>query len=777
MATHEVRRIAAAFVVLTLVVTACNDDASDAPTSTSTTVAAPTTPAPAGSSRASVPAAKPALTLGFLAPGAGLLNTLVVGQQRGLQLAADDINAAGGVLGGPVALVTATESPDTALDATIDGLVGQGANVLVGPVGSETAANMLPILAARHLLTCSASATATSLTTSADTSVPPVFVRTALRDDYFAPVVADQLMTPTDETPAPKTVMILGRDDVYGTELSAGLSAELTVRGATVTPLGYPSRRVQFPDEAAAVMATNPDRVVLISYEEGPRLIADLVNAGFPAERIVGLDGLLAPRLADEAFSSEPTRADGVSVIGTTGDRAIVKRLSDVSAPQDQLVYGPQMYDCAITLALAALAAGSTDPVAIAAQIARVTAGGRPCSTFAHCGQLLAAGEDIDYEGTTGRLAFDAAGDVSTARVSTLRVSGGQLTPVSSQDVDLIAEQRDAVFASAVQVAQLQQALKALGYLEGEVTGVYDDATTAAVAALQRDLGLPDTGQYDAATDAALRARVGARLTTFGTGVAELQQALADRGYYTGPIDGVYSAETIAAVQAFQTDLGVPATGIVDVATMQAIYARGITTGVASVPTTTVPPPTTAPKPTVPPKPTSPPPTAGPAPTTTQKPSTTPPTTPTTEAPAKPAPPPKPAPPAGPDLYAALAADARFSTFVEIVNTGGYRADLSGPGPLTVFAPSNDAFAAFDADQLHELRTSEGAADALLRGLIVEGVVDMTTSASLPTIGGVAVPLDVAAGSVTFGGAAVVGAPLDASNGVVHGLAAVPDLG
>ena len=50
------------------------------------------------------------------------------------------------------------------------------------------------------------------------------------------------------------------------------------------------------------------------------------------------------------------------------------------------------------------------------------------------------------------------------------------------------------MFASAVFVSQLQQALKVLGFFEGDITGVYDDATTAAVAALQRDLGLPDTG-------------------------------------------------------------------------------------------------------------------------------------------------------------------------------------------------------------------------------------------------------------------------------------------
>ena len=293
--------------------------------------------------------------------------------------------------------------------------------------------------------------------------------------------------------------MVLGRDDLYGSELSAGLAAQLTARWRSRHDARLPGRRrVQFPDESAAVAAAQPDRVILAAYEEGPRLVADIVGAGFPVDRIVGLDGMLVPRLADQAFSGAPTKANGLTVYGTTGDRALMNRLQQASAPQDQVSYGAQMYDCVVTLALAAIVAGSADPAAVAAQVGPVTSGGRTCSTFAHCVQLLAAGEDIDYDGATGHLGIDAAGDVSSACITTARVIDGLLQPIATQDIDLEQQRQDAVFANAVFVAQLQQALKALGYYEGEITGIYDDATTAAVAALQRDLGLPDTGQYDA---------------------------------------------------------------------------------------------------------------------------------------------------------------------------------------------------------------------------------------------------------------------------------------
>ena len=43
---------------------------------------------------------------------------------------------------------------------------------------------------------------------------------------------------------------------------------------------------------------------------------------------------------------------DGMTVIGITGDRAFLRRLN--ALPTGQVLYGPQLYDCAIVVALAA---------------------------------------------------------------------------------------------------------------------------------------------------------------------------------------------------------------------------------------------------------------------------------------------------------------------------------------------------------------------------------------------------------------------------------------
>src|SRR5262249_44347286 len=159
-------------------------------------------------------------------------------------------------------------------------------------------------------------------------------------------------------------------------------------------------------------------------------------------------------------------------------------------------------------------------------------------------------------------------------------------------------------------------------------------------------------------------------------------------------------AATIAAVKAFQTSLGVPATGIIDVATMQAIHARGVATGQASVP----PPETTTTTTAPPPPPEAVPTTAAPKPTTTTTTAKPPPTAPPETAPVtEPEPTPKPPAP-GKDLYGTLAADGRFGTFTAIARTAGYGTDFAAPGPLTVFAPVDEAFAALPPAQLDKLK-------------------------------------------------------------------------
>jgi peptidoglycan hydrolase-like protein with peptidoglycan-binding domain len=142
-------------------------------------------------------------------------------------------------------------------------------------------------------------------------------------------------------------------------------------------------------------------------------------------------------------------------------------------------------------------------------------------------------------------------------------------------------------------VADLQRVMTRLGYYSGPIDGVYGAATTAAVTAMQKALGVPADGVYGPATAAALKGKGNAV-------VVQLQTELTKYGYYTGPIDGRYGSDTKAAVTKLQTDLGVSADGLVGAETIAAFnkaVADGTlkpTTATTTVSTTTTAATTTA---------------------------------------------------------------------------------------------------------------------------------------------------------------------------------------
>ena len=120
----------------------------------------------------------------------------------------------------------------------------------------------------------------------------------------------------------------------------------------------------------------------------------------------------------------------------------------------------------------------------------------------------------------------------------------------------------------------LQQELLVAGYYTGDVDGVYGPLTVQAVEDLQKAAGLPVTGTVDRATAEALQAKLtelgGAAAQESVATTAAIQQTLKLVGFWDRPVDGVWTPELTAAVQAFQTELGVEPTGTVDAATIAA---------------------------------------------------------------------------------------------------------------------------------------------------------------------------------------------------------------
>ncbi|HSH11720.1 MAG TPA: fasciclin domain-containing protein [Ilumatobacter sp.] len=123
-------------------------------------------------------------------------------------------------------------------------------------------------------------------------------------------------------------------------------------------------------------------------------------------------------------------------------------------------------------------------------------------------------------------------------------------------------------------------------------------------------------------------------------------------------------------------------------------------------------------------------------------------------------------------------ANGSFTTLVAAVQAAGLVETLSGPGPFTVFAPTDEAFAAaLDALGLtaEELLADTATLTSILTYHVLAGEVDAATAISLDgqsaaTVNGAEIAISVVDGKVMINDATVVIADVPAGNGIIHAI-------
>jgi uncharacterized surface protein with fasciclin (FAS1) repeats len=112
-----------------------------------------------------------------------------------------------------------------------------------------------------------------------------------------------------------------------------------------------------------------------------------------------------------------------------------------------------------------------------------------------------------------------------------------------------------------------------------------------------------------------------------------------------------------------------------------------------------------------------------------------------------------------------------FNTLVTAVKAAGLVETLSGEGPFTVFAPTDEAFAQIPQDQLEALLADKEALTAVLTYHVVPGKVmasDVVGLTSAETVNGQSLNIHVMDGKVMIDDAQVVTTDIEATNGVIH---------
>lgn len=118
-----------------------------------------------------------------------------------------------------------------------------------------------------------------------------------------------------------------------------------------------------------------------------------------------------------------------------------------------------------------------------------------------------------------------------------------------------------------------------------------------------------------------------------------------------------------------------------------------------------------------------------------------------------------------------------FSTLVAAVKAAGLVETLSGDGPFTVFAPTNEAFAALPDGLLDKLLepANKGVLTKILTYHVVSGEVMAADvkPGKVKTVEGTEITIATSGGGVTVNKANVTATDVDASNGVIHVIDAV----
>ena len=127
----------------------------------------------------------------------------------------------------------------------------------------------------------------------------------------------------------------------------------------------------------------------------------------------------------------------------------------------------------------------------------------------------------------------------------------------------------------------------------------------------------------------------------------------------------------------------------------------------------------------------------------------------------------------GMDIVDTAVEAGTFNTLAAALTAADLVDTLKGEGPFTVFAPTDEAFAALPAGTVEDLLKPENKDQlvAVLTYHVVPGKVmaaDVVGLSEAPTVNGAMIPISVMDGTAMLGDVKVAATDIEASNGVIH---------
>jgi branched-chain amino acid transport system substrate-binding protein len=320
-------------------------------------------------------------------------------------------------------------------------MVDEGASCIAGAWASaDTIPTARSVAIREGVLQISPASTSDEITSIEDNGL---LNRTSPPDQFQAKTLATIM---DEELGAQGTTVNIGaRNDAYGTGFADNFVTDWEDLGGTIgEKVVYDPEQPSYNSEAQQITSGNPDAILIIDFPEtfakvGPALAR---TPSWDPSKMWFTDGLASSDPGPDPATLEGARGTAPGTPEKDPGTVAFDKLFAKSPPKDVKLsaFDAQNFDAVMLCYLSAVAAGSTDGEDMADEVQDVS--GPPGEKISwqdlpDAIKALQDGDDIDYEGASGAVDLDDAGD-STAEVYDLyEFKGGELKIIGEHRVVL----------------------------------------------------------------------------------------------------------------------------------------------------------------------------------------------------------------------------------------------------------------------------------------------------------------------------------------------------
>jgi len=377
---------------------------------------------------------KPSLKIGMLASLTGALAPYGPPIQHGTELAVEQINEAGGIMGRKLELIVRDSGTAAAVgrDAAAKLVEIDGVPALIGALSSGVTLASSSVTIPNQVVQISPASTSPAITDLEDNDF---LFRTVVSDAFQGLVQADLALDL-----GYKNVSVIYVNNAYGKGLALVFKKNFEAKGGKVLAMvPYEEGKPSYRSEVEQVMRGNPDALNVIAYPvDGNKQLVQAIEQGYEGEF------LLCDGMKGEAVAAGPASKFIEGSFGTAAGPLEVPVAEQFTSDFNQrfepstVPYNREAYDAAVLIALAMWKTGPSffdmsragQGVAIRDNLRAVANPPGEEVTYGELEKafdLLKEGKDVNYQGVSGPIEFDENGDMSVGAIEIWVIKEGKV--------------------------------------------------------------------------------------------------------------------------------------------------------------------------------------------------------------------------------------------------------------------------------------------------------------------------------------------------------------